>query len=270
MRLRLTLRAVPRERLVLPFSYNELIQAFLYRHLDAHLARRLHDEGIPDPAAVNRRLKLFVFSRLLGRWRPRGDHRIAFYGPVQLVVASPIGAFLESLAVHLLQERQLRLGLREFELVSLEVEPLPPLTRPLLVEALSPITVYSTLYTAEGKRKTYYYSPFEAEFEELLLKNLARKVRTWYGKEIEAEGHIRPVKVSPRDEHVLKYKGTVIKAWTGIYELELPPALFEMAFAAGLGAKNSQGFGCIGVWRSRPLVKERREGRSTCYKRFEF
>lgn len=184
----------------------------------------------------------------MGRWRANGEE-IVFMGPVRWVIASPMEAFLESLATQLLREQALQLGSQRVELLSVEVEAPLGHRRPLLVEALAPITVYSTLYTADGKRKTYYYSPFEAEFEELLLKNLARKARTWYGKDVEAEGGIRPVKVSPRDEHIVKYKGTVIKAWTGVYELDLPLKLLELAFDAGLGAKNSQGFWCIGVWQ---------------------
>ncbi|MGC8993722.1 MAG: CRISPR-associated endoribonuclease Cas6, partial [Candidatus Aenigmatarchaeota archaeon] len=30
-----------------------------------------------------------------------------------------------------------------------------------------------------------------------------------------------------------------------------PEELFPIAFSCGLGAKNSQGFGCIGIWRGR-------------------
>jgi len=44
---------------------------------------------------------------------------------------------------------------------------------------------------------------------------------------------------------LLIYKGTVIKAWMGIYSLMLPRVLFEIAFDSGIGAKNSQGFGMI-------------------------
>nr|BAL52720.1 CRISPR-associated Cas6 family protein [uncultured prokaryote] len=164
--------------------------------------------------------------------------------------------FLGSLATHLISQRSLRLGYTELYLESLEVE--PPITpkRPILVQALSPITVYSTLLTSEGKCKTYYYCPWEREFEALLLKNLQRKARVWYGSPIREEGHIRPSKVSPRDEHIVKFKDTIIKAWTGIYELDLPTEYLEMAYYAGLGAKNSQGFGCVALWQPPAPTKD--------------
>ncbi|GIX47779.1 MAG: CRISPR-associated endoribonuclease [Candidatus Tectimicrobiota bacterium] len=292
VRLRLTLEAQSGRELVLPRHYNALVQGFLYRHLDRWLARTLHDEGLPDPQNIKRRLKLFTFSRLQGRFRLLGE-RMAFQGPVRMVVASPLEPFLRSLLEHLLTVRRLRLGTQEVRLLDVVVEPLPAYTSPVQVEALSPITVYRTLYTAEGKRKTYYVPPFEEEFERLLLENLRRKLRAWrawlallglpeagdraatagtgVGEEAYppgegAEARIRPLKVSLRDEHILFYKGTVIKAWTGVYELELPPKLMELAFDAGLGAKNSQGFGCIGPWRPKETGKEK-EGKKKGGKR---
>lgn len=276
MRLRLTLEARDRDVLALPRQYNELIQGFLYRHLDRWLAQALHDGGLPDPENRRRGLRLFTFSRLLpvpphGRWRfppdkSRAEEEIVFEGPVQLLIASPLQPFLHSLLEHLLRRRRLRLGRQEVRLLDAAIEPPPSYESPMRVEALSPITVYRTLYTAEGKRKTYYFTPFEDEFEELLLQNLKRKLRVWRAwqalfaaptseagegtEELETRREwIRPLRVSPRDEHVVLYKGTVIKAWTGVYELDLPPELFQMAFDAGLGVKNSQGFGCIGVWQ---------------------
>ena len=244
LKLRFSIRA---GELTLPLNYNELLQGFIYRHLEADLAARLHDEGFPDPCG-RRKLKLFTFSRLLGRWKRSGD-RIAFLEAVELVVASPWDEFVASLSTNLLSAEELRLNGQEVFLEELRVEPVPEYRESVTVKTLSPVTIYSTLFGPGGRKKTYYYNPFEEEFSELLVRNLARKARVWYGKEVEAEGEIRPVKVSKRDEHVLMYKGTVIKAWSGIYELRLPEELFRMAFAAGLGAKNSQGFGCIEVWR---------------------
>ena len=245
--MRLVIRFVGRRGgLRLPLQYNELIQGFIYRHLEDKVASRVHTDGFPDPRSL-RRLRLFTFSRLFGRWRREGEH-ILFRGPVVLVVASPWDRFISSLATELLLSGAFQVNGQEARVEGISVEGIPAYRCPVRVRTLSPITVYSTLQGPGGRRKTYYYSPFEREFSELLVRNLARKVRAWEGREVEAEGEIRPIKVSKRNEHVLKYKGTVIKAWSGIYELELPEALFRMAFDAGLGAKNSQGFGCIAPW----------------------
>ncbi|NSW80643.1 MAG: CRISPR-associated endoribonuclease Cas6, partial [Chthonomonadetes bacterium] len=57
--------------------------------------------------------------------------------------------------------------------------------------------------------------------------------------------------VNKRNEHIVFYKDTVIKAWSGVYEVSLPEPLFRMAMDAGLGSKNSQGFGCMGIYERR-------------------
>jgi CRISPR-associated endoribonuclease Cas6 len=51
--------------------------------------------------------------------------------------------------------------------------------------------------------------------------------------------------VGKQDLRILKYRETVIKAWTGIYELDLPEPFFLLAYESGLGSKNSQGFGMV-------------------------
>lgn len=245
LRLRMTFSPA-RHTCVLPVHYNHLVQAFVYEHLDKLLAASVHDEGFVEG---NRRLKLFTFSRLQGRSVVR-EGQITFAEDFSLVVASPEIAFLESLALNAMSAQEMRLGNNSVHLTALEVEQDPPYSNPVLLRALSPITVYSTLSRADGKRKTYYFSPFESEFSQLLIINLQRKWRAYGGSDVPLDGaYVKPVSVKARNQHVALYKGTVIKAWSGIYEASLPEPLFRMALDAGLGSKNSQGFGCMAVCR---------------------
>jgi CRISPR-associated endoribonuclease Cas6 len=237
----------------LPVHYNEWVQAFIYTHLDEHLASPLHDKGIP---LGKRNLKLFTFSRLLGRCRVQ-EGWLEPQGALRLVLASPMVDFLESFALHLVQSHRVRLGSAEFLLESAKVAFEEPYRSPVYLRALSPITVYSTLETHDGRKKTYYYAPQEPEFERLVLSNLRRKVLAWTGEDIAEDGaSFRPYRVSTRDQHIVLYKDTVIKGWTGLYELQAPEPYFRMALDAGLGSKNSQGFGCVEVWE--PAERSRR------------
>lgn len=240
---------------ILPVHYNHVIQGFIYRHLDAEMAASLHGEGFVEG---KRRLKMFVFSRLMGNPVVR-DGRIVFSHEFSLVVASPEVGFLESLALHLMDAGEMRLGENRVRLASVEVAAEEVYQCPVLLQALSPITVYSTLSRADGKRKTYYYSPHEPEFCEQIMCNLQRKWRVLYGSEVSAEGaYVKPYRVNTRNQHIALYKGTVIKGWSGIYEAYLPEPLFRMALDAGLGSKNSQGFGCVTVYT--PRRKEGEQG----------
>lgn len=248
--LRLRIKLQPeKEEFTLTCHYNGYIQAFIYRHLDEWLAKEIHDRGFKDPL-TERRIKLFTFSRLLSKEVKIKDRTITFRGPVNLIISSPHNEFIQSFASNLIRRGMVYLSEQPLHLQSVEVEALPPYRERVIVRTLSPVTVYSTLQTPEGRKKTYYYSPFEKDFEELVLENLRRKLRTWSGMDIDG-GSVRPYRVNSRNERIIIYKDTVIKAWDGLYELRLPEELFMIAYESGLGAKNSQGFGCIEVWEGR-------------------
>ena len=238
-----------KDRLSLPVQYNNLIQGLIYNNLDEALSSWLHEKGHVHEA---RRFKLFTFSRLFGKANIR-EGRITFEGPAHFYLASVDAEVLGSLAEHLLRSPQVRLGSAACRVEEVSVEPAPEPVNggPARLKALSPITVYSTLTKADGARKTYYYAPQEGEWNEAILANLARKSRSldWQtDPERDLEGSwVRPCKVSNRDHKILDFKGTVIKGWTGLYEAKLPEPYLRLAYDAGLGSKNSQGFGMVGV-----------------------
>ncbi len=252
--MRLAIRFRPQKPpLRLPLHYNHLVQSLIYRLLDRTLAERVHDEGW---RLGKRRYKFFTFSRLWSRrptlQRHQGHTAILFQHPITLYLGSLDHDLLTSLATHLVRQGEFRLGRQLCVLEKVEVDMPPrPVTR-MLLRTLSPITVYSTLYDAEGKKKTYYYSPFEEEFSRHIIQNLKRKALAWYGPEVvfPEEAWIRPVRVGKQDQKIIRYKGTVVKGWMGLYEAHLPEPYFTLAYYAGLGAKNSQGFGMVKVVRT--------------------
>jgi CRISPR-associated endoribonuclease Cas6 len=248
MRLRISLEP-SHGSLRLPVQYNHLLQGLIYANLDRALSSWLHEEG---HAYGERRFKLFTFSRLFGK-RKAKNGRITFDGPVHFYLGSADTRVLGSLAEHLLTKPAVRLGSAECRVSEVGVEPEPELdpAKPVIVKTLSPITAYSTLTTPEGKKKTYYYSPQEKEWGGSLVSNLARKAKA-LGWEAEVNedlrgAWVRPYKVKSADQKVLNFKGTVIKGWTGLYEVRLPEPYFRLAYDAGLGAKNAQGFGMVEV-----------------------
>jgi len=249
MRLKLKFEHLGKSFITLPCHYNGIIQGFIYHHLDSWLSSKIHEEGFIEPG-TKRKLKFFTFSRLI----PEGkayikDGQIYLHGAINLIVSSPLQGFIQSFAMNLMKSGTLKFDKENLLLSSVEVEGLPEYQERIFVRTLSPVTIYSTLIKRDGKKKTYYYSPFEKEFEDLLIKNLSRKFKTWAGSTV-LSGSIKPYKVNSRDQRIVIYKGTVIKGWDGVFELNLPQELFNMAFETGLGAKNSLGFGCIEVWKS--------------------
>ena len=248
MRITLIFRA--QKGLYLPVHYNYLVQSFIYRSIGEALARFYHQEGY---CFGKRCFKLFTFSRLLGGrrkfFRDRGE--ICFEGRVRLKIGAVDNRLFEDLATYLVKTRYFRLGRNYCELEAVEVEmPVFP-EGPVTIRALSPITVYVT-EIENGRRKMHFYTPHEKGFSEGILENLKRKMGAYLGRKEDLPpldgAYIHPVCIGPRDLVVAKYKNYFwIKGWLGTYRLYLPRPYFELAYAAGLGAKNSQGFGMIEV-----------------------
>jgi CRISPR-associated endoribonuclease Cas6 len=163
---------------------------------------------------------------------------------------------LGSFAEHLLTKPAVRLGSAGCHVTEVGVEPEPEIdpAKPVIVKTLSPITAYSTLTTPDGRKRTYYYAPQEREWSESLVSNIARKAKaldwsTNVDKDLE-KAWVRPYKVKSADQKVLDFKGFVIKGWTGLYEVNLPEPYFRLAYDAGFGAKNAQGFGMVEIVRN--------------------
>lgn len=236
-----------------PYSYNHIVQGFIYMLLDPVLRRTLHEEGY---AYEKRKFRLFTFSRLMGKFRAR-DNSLEFSPPVKLHVSSPKSDILRSLTEGLFKKDKFALGSNDVFVESINVLAKPDFKDFPVIKILSPMTVYSTLTKADGAKKTYYYSPFEKEFGLLIKNNLLKKYEAAFNKNPEGKDFsIVPYKVRPSDEKVILYarhrdsqvKPTVIKAWMGLYKIEGDRELVELAYDAGLGSKNSQGFGCWEVY----------------------
>jgi len=226
---------------ILPKSHNHILQGLVYSLLDPILRRKLHKEGYKYE---KRKFKLFTFSRLLGKLKITKDG-FEFKPPVKLIISSPKDEILQSLAEGLLKKERFFLYKSEVFLESIAVLEKPSFDGKILIKMLSPITVYSTFKKPDGKKKTYYYSPFESEFNELIKENLRKKYELVFNKKLPYfEFEIKPKKVKSSDQKIIIYKGTVIKAWMGIYEIKGNPEIIHLSYDTGLGAKNSQGFGC--------------------------
>ncbi|CAD7777341.1 MAG: CRISPR associated protein Cas6 [Candidatus Methanoperedenaceae archaeon GB50] len=228
--------------LILPKSHNHLLQGFIYSLLDPLLRKRLHKEGYPYE---KRRFKLFTFSRLLGKVKMFKEY-FQFNPPLKLIVSSPKDEILQSLAEGLLKSPEVILGKNTVYIDSINVAARPSFNHKVTIKMLSPVTIRSTLYGADGSKKSYYYSPFEKEFCRLIKENLRKKYKIVFNKNLghDFEFSIKPQKVPPSSEKIIIYKGTVIKAWMGIYEIKGNPEVIALSYDTGLGAKNSQGFGC--------------------------
>ncbi len=249
--MRLLLELSSEKDFVIPIHYNYYVQSFLYKSISPKLARILHDHGFP---IGKRKFRLFTFSRILGQYQIRKNiERIFFASPFRIVVSSAMKEFVEEIAEELIRREEVRISYQHVHLNSVEVSDFPINRDRLRIKMLSPVTIYSTLSRADGKKKTYYYSPFEKEFSHLISENAKKKFRAFYGKEPKGEIHLNPLKVNMSNQKIISYKGTVIKGWMGTYELNGDTELMKLVYDTGLGGKNPQGFGCFEILGGKDL-----------------
>lgn len=248
MRIKIKLQSVS-EKLSIPQHYNHIIQAVIYRNLNQTLAQKIHNQGY---AYEKRQFRFFNYSRLYGSFL-RKDNYLVYQDEITLWVSSPITEILESFASHLVKKGKIKIGDSYCKIASIEVPVSEELTDKITIRTLSPITVYSTLKTLDAQKKTYYYSPFEPDFSRLIHQNLLKKYYIINKESFDPtiEFSFIPIKLSKNNEHIVYYKDTVVKAWSGIYQLNSASELIKVGFDCGIGAKNSQGFGMIERYQKR-------------------
>lgn len=245
MKIKETITFMPEEeKLILPIEYNYIVQAMIYEVLNEEVATFLHEEGFENGKRI---FKMFTFSRLTGEYSlDRENGKIIFSGPVKLTISSPFSDFSNSIGNGFLLCHKVRLGNNHLEVKGIEVEKENIQEDEIKVETLSPIVTYSTLFRKDGKKFTYYFNPHEKEFSQIIDNNLKNKYKAFYIKNApEDEVIIKPIGYSKMS--VVKYKGFIIKGYTGKFSMTGPIPLLQMGLDTGIGSKNSQGFGCIKI-----------------------
>ncbi len=237
-----TFEPINSNKIILPIHYNSLVQGMIYKLLREDLSEFLHERGFQNE---NRVFKMFTFSRILGKYSSgRKNGRIIFMGPVKLTISSHFNDFSNSIGNSLLAREKIRLGNNYLKVKQLSVEKEKVDNERIKVRTLSPISTYSTLFRGDGKKFTYYYNPSEDDFAININNNLKNKYRAYYSEE-PPEGKVNVKSIGDTRLSIVKYKGFVIKGYTGSFNMTGPIPLLQLGINTGLGSKNSQGFGCV-------------------------
>ncbi|MCL4384796.1 MAG: CRISPR-associated endoribonuclease Cas6 [Cyanobacteria bacterium] len=249
-------------KFLLPIQYNHLVQSFIYNNINKKIANFLHEKGFE----LNKRnFKLFSFSRINGKIdviKIKQEYLLLIKNFFNFILSSPYEEFITSFALNLSENnKKLLLGENIVQIYSIDVLFEPEFKENMKIKMLSPITIYSTLNDAIGNKKTYYYNPWEKEFEILVKENLIKKMIAFnnFNNLVDDINNpsmlknsdyfenknffIKPHKVMKKDEKIINYKDTIIKAWFGEYLISGDIDLIKISYYCGLGSKNSQGFG---------------------------
>lgn len=237
-----TFEPVNSNKIILPIHYNYLVQAMIYKLLKEDLSEFLHEKGFQNE---NRAFKMFTFSRILGKYSLDSKNgKITFTSPVKLIISSHFSDFSNSIGNSLLAREEIRLGNNYLKVKQISVKKEKVSDEKIRIRTLSPISTYSTLSRKDGKRFTYYYNPIENDFAKNINNNLKNKYKAYYSEE-PPEGNVDIEPIGDTRLSIVKYKGFVIKGYTGNFNMAGPIPLLQLGINTGLGSKNSQGFGCV-------------------------
>lgn len=226
----------------IPLHYNHIVQAAIYNAIEPELAAFLHEKGYESGG---RKFKLFAFSRLMGRYQINKEkNTIRFIDEIKLVISSPVDEFCQSIANGMLTKGRIWLGSADAEVEKMVVQQFKVEEERAALRTLSPVVAYSTLLRPDGRKFTCYFQPGEPDYDTLVENNLRKKYQAFYRKDA-PPGEVNVRRLGRGDMRLIKYKNTVIKGYSGKLVLTGPKELLAIAEDAGIGSKNSQGFGCV-------------------------
>jgi CRISPR-associated endoribonuclease Cas6 len=221
-------------------NYNYLLQAFFYQNIDDEVSKFLHDEGF---AYRKKKFKLFTFSKVIGDIIKKQLDSLVFRPNISIYFASPISNITNATLSSFIKKREFDLDGNKLVLNSVEAINPEVSEEKVVVRCLSPITAYRT---DKNAKKYVYFNPNQEEFYDILKSNLLQKYEIVYGKPYSGKLRIYPIEVRDTYKKKVNYKDSLlIEAWDGTYGMEAEKDMIKLALEAGLGPRNSQGFGMV-------------------------
>lgn len=236
--------------LKLPLGYHPYLQGLIYHILGESPAYStfLHDYGYE---ADGKNYKLFVFSLLQGEYTISGGS-ITFHNEVSFEVRSPIGEFCDVFYYALMHRQSFEIGHQPLDLIDCTVSRFGIASRRIHIDMLSPLCLSKVTSGADGSPRSDYIAPTDPEFNSLLQTNFERKLESSFGRYPAGRITLTPDRLvhgemQRRDKYVTHFKDTLVVAWRGRYTLTGNPSDLSFLLDAGLGSRNSQGFGMFRV-----------------------
>ncbi len=238
-------------------DYQYYLSAWIYKVIgraDPGFSNFLHTEGY---TLGNKQFRLFNYSPLVfGRptlWKEKTLFEI-HTDKLFLTVSFYLAEAAEKFIIGLFNNQQVYVGdqFNGLDLVVSQVErlPGPELKSTMIYRAVSPVVVSTK---NETSKYAQYLSPADTEYKDLLWQNLLNK----YGSipnvsalsgdlnfqfELKGDSKSKLVTIKPYTPEQSKVRGFIFD-----FSLTCPAELHQMILAAGIGEKNSMGFGWVEV-----------------------
>ena len=228
----------PKDKIRLPFAHMEMLQGLFYKLLSFNneVSSIVHDRSDGSRALM----KLFCFSDIKGRYSVK-DGQLEYSDTVTWEIRSVYMKIISTIVENIYTRRSFSLNNCLFEIVDIALEG-PDLQRESIdFQTSTPIVAYVT----DENRRQVYFSPNDSEFYRIVEGNLRKKYKLFFGEEYTGEFELICLYCPDKFHVVTRCKSTIINAWKGKFTLAAEPPMLYLAYYAGIGSKNSMGFGVI-------------------------
>lgn len=242
--MQLHIRLKLNEPLFLPLAYHGKLQGAIYRlgqDSEDDALPNLHDEGFQRG---KREYRLFCYSMLNGPNKIDKEKKtITFFQHVTFEVRSIHEAWLAAVERNVLQQG-VRIGEKTYDPEFMKRGFAAMFSDQITFTTASPVTVHRT---DPETGHTRFISPTDETFGELISGNFRRKYEACTGKKPGSDIRIRCVDPEHLKKYSTFYKGFQIIGWMGKFSLQGDPEHLSFLYDAGIGARNSLGFGMMKV-----------------------
>ena len=254
MRFKITFNRTGKQRM-LPMDYQYYLSAWIYKVIgkaDPDFSGFLHAEGY---TSGYKQFKLFNYSPLnFGRptlWKEKTLFEI-HTDQLYLFVSFHLAEAAEKFIIGLFNNQQVYVG-DQFNGLDLEVSqverlPEPELKSTMNYRAVSPVVIS---LKEEDSKYARYLSPADVNYIDLIRKNLWTKYNSVpnitvqpedinFHFKLKGESKSKLVTIKPYTPEQSKLRGFVFD-----FSLTCPVEIHQLILAAGIGEKNSMGFGWV-------------------------
>jgi len=239
MQIKLTLHPVC--PFTIPLNYNYQVQSSIYKVLqyNPQYASFIHNIGY---GRKNAPFRLFTFGKIKGDYSIK-DKKMWIAGDIHLELRSVSEDFCNVLKEALLAAEKIKFFNSELSIKMIETDRFAITNNEVKITTSSPIVAK---YSNE-QRKSFYFSPVEDKFHELINQNFRNKFYAYSNHETDTE--IRLTTITKPQKVVTKYKETWITAYRGKFILTGEGWALDFLYQTGIGSHSSQGFGMFDVIR---------------------
>ncbi|MDO5851596.1 MAG: CRISPR-associated endoribonuclease Cas6 [Methanobacteriaceae archaeon] len=241
MRLKITLKSKT-NYLKIPFNYNHWLSAIIYKKIDdLNLSQKLHSSTS---------FKFFTFSQINVPFKKiTKTGIISKNGVINFYISSSNDYLIKSMVNGYLNDLKINFGNHILFVEKIELIPEIKINNKMKFNTISPIIV-RTKKEINGKLKIWDLSP-SPDFFKGLEKNLVKKFNSFNNSNITDK-----IFISSDMRNVKRKRIGIKKDNNYIYQraymmdliLEGDPKLIKFAYDAGIGEKNSMGFGMLDVF----------------------